>query len=145
METNTPLSPAATSGASSAYAGFWLRFVAVIIDGILIGIVTSILASIFGWHIGSNPQYDSMNGILSLLYYVLMESSAKQATLGKMAMGIKVTDMSGNRIDWIKALIRYICKFISAIILMIGFIMAGFTEKKQGLHDIIAGTLVVRK
>jgi uncharacterized RDD family membrane protein YckC len=74
-----------------------------------------------------------------------MESSARQATLGKMALGIVVTDLDGNRIGFGRATGRYFAKILSALILLIGFIMAAFTQKKQGLHDIIAGTLVVKK
>jgi hypothetical protein len=72
-----------------------------------------------------------------------MESSTKQGTLGKMALGIKVTDLNGNRIDFSKASGRYFGKIISSIILCIGYIMVAFTQKKQGLHDIMAGCLVV--
>jgi uncharacterized RDD family membrane protein YckC len=74
-----------------------------------------------------------------------MESSARQATLGKMAVGIKVTDEAGARISFGRAVGRYFGKFVSTIILLIGFLMVAFTEKKQGLHDKLAGTLVVKK
>lgn len=77
------------------------------------------------------------------LYYALMESSVKQATLGKMALGIKVVDYSGNRISFGKASGRYFGKILSGMIMGIGYIMAGFTEKKQALHDMLAGCLVV--
>jgi uncharacterized RDD family membrane protein YckC len=73
-----------------------------------------------------------------------LESSSMQATLGKMALGLKVTDLNGKQISFGKATGRYFAKIISAIILLIGFIMVAFTEKKQGLHDMIAGTLVVK-
>lgn len=73
-----------------------------------------------------------------------MESSAKQATLGKMALGIVVTDLEGARIGFGRATGRYFAKILSGLILGIGFLMAAFTERKQGLHDIIAGTLVVK-
>ena len=74
-----------------------------------------------------------------------MESSSKQATLGKMVLGIVVTDAGGNRISFGRALGRNLAKIISDIILFIGHFMVAFTEKKQGLHDLIAGTLVVVK
>ncbi len=74
-----------------------------------------------------------------------MESSPTQATLGKMALGIKVTDLAGKRVGFGKATGRYFGKIISALILLIGFIMVAFTEKKQGLHDKMAGCLVVNK
>ena len=78
------------------------------------------------------------------LYFALMESSSKQATLGKMALGIRVTDVNGNRIGFGRATGRHFAKILSGLILGIGFLMAAFTEKKQALHDMIAGTLVVK-
>ena len=83
--------------------------------------------------------------IVGWLYFALMESSVNQATLGKMALGIKVTDLDGNRISFGRATGRYFGKIVSGMILYIGFIMAGFTEKKQALHDIMASCLVVNK
>ena len=80
----------------------------------------------------------------SWLYEALMESSAYQATLGKMILGMKVTDLYGNRISFARATGRLFAKIVSAMILGIGFIMVGFTERKQGLHDMMAGTLVRR-
>lgn len=81
--------------------------------------------------------------VVQWLYYALMESSVKQATLGKMALGIKVVDYSGNRISFGKASGRYFGKILSGMILCIGYLMAGFTEKKQALHDMLASCLVV--
>ncbi|MBI4809901.1 MAG: RDD family protein, partial [Ignavibacteriales bacterium] len=78
------------------------------------------------------------------LYFALMESM-KGATLGKMALGIIVTDMKGNRISFGRATGRYYGKIISSLTLSIGYIMAGFTQQKQALHDIIAGCLVINK
>ena len=83
--------------------------------------------------------------VIYWLYYALMESSSRQATLGKMAVGIKVTDMNGNRINFMHATGRYFGKIISGAIFFIGYFMIIFTDKKQALHDIMAGTLVVRK
>ncbi|HBY76937.1 MAG TPA: hypothetical protein DEG47_08015, partial [Cyanobacteria bacterium UBA11148] len=83
--------------------------------------------------------------LIAWLYYAVQESSAKQATIGKQALGIVVTDLQNQRISFIQATIRYFSKIISTIILLIGYLMALFTEKKQALHDIIAGTLVVNK
>lgn len=77
------------------------------------------------------------------IYEAGLESSSKQATLGKMALGLRVTDKYGRRITFARASGRYFSKLLSRI-LMIGYIMAGFTARKQALHDMIAGTLVVR-
>jgi len=73
-----------------------------------------------------------------------MESSARQGTIGKSLLGLRVTDFEGNRISLLRAVGRYFAKIISAFILLIGFIMVAFTEKKQGLHDMLAGTLVLK-
>jgi uncharacterized RDD family membrane protein YckC len=85
-----------------------------------------------------------MAGLGVWLYEALMTSSSKQGTLGKMAFGMKVTDMSGARISFGRSTGRFFAKILSGMILNIGYIMAGFTDRKQALHDMIAGTLVVR-
>ena len=121
------------------YAGFWIRVVAAIIDGIIVGIVGGILRAVLDDNLAG-----LINVIVGLAYYAGMESSARQATFGKSLLGMKVTDLDGNRISFLRATGRYFAKIISAFILLIGFIMVAFTEKKQGLHDMIASTLVVK-
>jgi uncharacterized RDD family membrane protein YckC len=129
------------------YAGFWRRFAAWFIDNIMLnivfGIIILILASI-GGDGGAVIGY-----VLALVgyfvYFAYMESSESQATVGKMALGIQVTDLNGQRVTFGKALGRTFAKILSALIIYIGYIMAAFTEKKQGLHDIIAGTLVLKR
>jgi uncharacterized RDD family membrane protein YckC len=157
---------------NSLYAGFWLRFVAYVIDSIIVYVIQSFIfipvlgllgitfASDFeNMENMSDTEAMGMLGammafsggafllitIISIMYWSLMESSKYQATVGKLALGLKVTDMEGKNLDLTKSLIRNACKIISQMILFVGFIMAGFTEKKQGLHDMIAGTLVVKK
>jgi uncharacterized RDD family membrane protein YckC len=154
------------------YAGFWRRLAAVLIDSIIIGSVQWIaimpLLAILGIGVASNmesmesmdeAQSMAMAGsmmamgvtfqivffVIQTLYFALLESSSKQATIGKMVLGIIVTDLNGNKLDFAKALVRNLCRIISSAILFIGYIMAAFTEKKQALHDIIANTLVVKK
>lgn len=139
------------------YAGFWLRVVAILIDTIVLSIAESIMHKLTGysfridftedgwWFDSMVDEASSTSGLLALAYYTIMESSGYQATLGKMVLGLKVTDLNGGRISIWKALGRYICKFISAIIFLIGFMMAGWTQRKQALHDLIMGTLVVVK
>ncbi|HBK66344.1 MAG TPA: hypothetical protein DD000_23340, partial [Cyanobacteria bacterium UBA11166] len=73
------------------------------------------------------------------------ESSPKQATIGKQALGIVVTDLNNQPISFVTATIRHFSKILSGIILLIGYLMVLFTEKKQALHDMLAGTLVVNK
>jgi uncharacterized RDD family membrane protein YckC len=82
--------------------------------------------------------------VATWLYFALMESSPRGATVGKMVMGLRVVDEQGNRLSFLRATGRFFAKYISAIILMIGFLMAAFTDRKRALHDIIAGTLVVK-
>lgn len=83
--------------------------------------------------------------VIPWLYYAFMESSSLQATLGKLAMGSIVTDLDGDPISFLRATGRYFGKYISNLILCIGFLMAAFTERKQALHDMMAGCLVVQK
>lgn len=103
-----------------------------------------ILGFIIGTTGGSAKSIDIPFLIASWLYYALMESSHKQATIGKIVLGISVTDLSGNRISFGRATGRYFAKIISGVLLSIGYIMAAFTAKKQTLHDIIASTLVIK-
>lgn len=153
------------------YAGFWMRFVAIIIDGILVGIIRAflvvpILATVGITFASGFENFDSGNmdelipfiativaaaaalavlsTIIWVLYGTLMEASKYQATLGKIALGLIVTDINGGKLDFSKSLVRNLAKILSNFIFLIGYIMAAFTEKKQGLHDIIAGTVVVK-
>ncbi len=138
------------------YAGFWRRGAAATIDGIMFGTVQTLLTiAVFGGVLVGDIQQEDAGGTVILsnlvsivaawLYYALMESSAVQATIGKMLIGIIVTDVDGKRLSFGRASGRHFGKFISTFILMIGFIMAAFTERKQALHDIMAGCLVIRK
>lgn len=153
------------------YAGFWLRFVAVFLDGLIVGIpmgiIGGIIGGIYGYtyatsHPGGKVGFTDADGnpnvsfiilelgmvifslIVKWLYFALQESSSAQATLGKRAIGLKVTDLEGHRIGFGQASGRFFGKIISGMTLLIGYMMAGFTERKQALHDILAGTLVVR-
>ena len=139
-----------TGPATVAYGGFWIRVVAYIIDAILLGIASGILGLVTGisLYAGGFAHFNFFaNGaslIIGWLYFALMESSVRGATVGKMAVGLRVVTDQGQRLDFGHATGRYLAKFISAIILCIGFIMVAFTDRKRGLHDIIAGTLVIK-
>jgi len=151
--------------AGARYGGFWIRVVAAIIDLIIVAVALAPFKAIFGLgglalggfdlhgHHGPMvlPYLIFGGGIFAFLkisagwlYEALLESSCYQATLGKMIFGMKVTDLYGNRISFARATGRHFAKILSGMILCIGFIMVGFTERKQGLHDMIAGTLVRR-
>jgi uncharacterized RDD family membrane protein YckC len=138
------------------YAGFWRRAAAMAIDSAIFGLVQMVLTmGILGGSMAGGASEEAMGGgvmainLLSIvamwLYFALMESSSKQATLGKMMIGVIVTDVDGNRISFGRATGRFFGKIVSWIILMIGYLMAAFTQRKQALHDIMAGCLVVRK
>ena len=140
------------------YGGFWIRVVAYIVDGILLNIVFGVLGVVMGVSLmpTSFSDMDSVDAFASMgqlqlvslvvtwLYFALMESSARGATVGKMLVGLRVVTDQGNRLSFLHATGRFFAKFISAFILCIGFIMVAFTDRKRGLHDIIASTLVVK-
>ncbi len=138
---------------TTEYGGFWNRFAAAFIDGVILsigGILLGGLLGVFYGLAGGTSEGASVLGfflgiIWNWLYFAIMESSAKQATLGKMAIGLFVTDKNNNRLTFGRATARYFAKWLSSIILMIGYIMAAFTKKKQALHDMIAGTIVYQR
>ncbi len=147
-----PVWDAQPAGAAQvAYGGFWIRLVAYIIDAILISLVLGVVTSIFGvryMDMDDMSQIDPTVNLLSLavawLYFALMESSERGATVGKMAMGLRVVTNDGKRLSFMNATGRYFAKILSAIIFCIGFIMIAFTDRKRGLHDMIANTLVIK-
>ena len=138
-----------------SYAGFWKRFASNLIDVIITGVVAGILGFMLGIYLAlDNPYIDEyvaeiygniLGLLISWIYWAAFESSSMQATPGKMALGIIVTDTNGSRITFGKASGRYFGKIISALILGIGFLMVAFTQKKQGLHDKISDCLVIDK
>lgn len=143
--------------ATMKYAGFWVRVGAALIDGV----ITLILSWIVGFGIGFIIGFTMGTGdnamaiiiiqstvagiICTWLYFALLESSKKQATFGKRAFDLYVTDERGQRIGFGRATGRYFGKIISSVILCIGYIMVAFTARKQGLHDKMAGTLVLKR
>ena len=134
-----------------AYGGFWIRVVAYLIDAILLSIAFYIIGAVSGLNMMATDyehHYHPTSNLLSLvigwLYFALMESSERGATVGKMAMNLRVVTDKGQRLSFLNATGRYFAKFISALILGIGFLMVAFTERKRGLHDMIAGTLVIK-
>jgi uncharacterized RDD family membrane protein YckC len=157
---------------NAEYAGFWRRFVAYLIDKFIIGVLSLILILPFilfiglgAFSMGTHSYRDSdfpeafpvvmalvgayftvvlLIIVAEWLYFSLMESK-KGATLGKMAMNLRVTDMHGNRISFARATGRYFGKILSGLILCVGYLMAGWTQQKQALHDILAGSLVIIK
>ena len=137
------------------YKGFWIRFVAAIIDGIVLTIITIFLAVfslvIFGAALGEGAGIGMfllvfiLASLGTILYKPIMEASGYQGTFGKYALGLKVIDKNGQKISMTSSFVRTILFIIGtqAFLLFLGSIMVGFTEYKQGLHDILANTYVV--
>lgn len=130
-----------TQATAPLYAGFWRRAAAALVDNLVLLLPSFAINYALGT---SNPFLNLLLQLaIAVAYYALMHSSSWQATLGKRAFGIKVADLQGNRISPLRGVGRYFAVFISAIPLCLGFLLAAFTERKQALHDMIAGTLVV--
>jgi len=147
------------------YAGFWRRFFASLIDGIILGVLTTVVYFPVAMVIGlagfasasSSGDFSNLGFIegplvalnwivsilISWLYEAMLPASAKQATLGKMALGMIVTDLDGRRLSFGRATGRYFGKWVSSFTLLIGYLIQPFTAKRQALHDMLAGTLVV--
>lgn len=170
---DTPLQalPQTTAAVLEDHAGFWKRVAAYILDVIVLYIPNNLLimramgdgaaqeamkqtmlTAPGDPHVmmAAYSQYYATMGtaliitaVLTWLYFAVCESSPWQATLGKLALGIRVTDLEGRRISFPRALGRYLAKILSALIVGIGFLMVGWTRRKQGLHDMICSTLVL--
>jgi len=156
-----PVVAYAAPSASVRYGGFWIRFVAFVIDWIVLALITWPIRAIL-FAIMHVPHYDwgpyygghfaplfaaisavfGANIVINWLYEALMTSSSWQATLGKKALNLRVTDEAGNRISFARATGRHFAKYLSFATFFIGFFMIAFTERNRGLHDILAGTLV---
>ncbi|NPV89988.1 MAG: DUF1189 family protein [Firmicutes bacterium] len=138
-----------TASPPVAYAGFGKRLAAYFIDYFILSIMFYILKDVLLTSGLLNTLGYLIFGVAGLvinwLYEAFMVSSSYQGTLGKMALGIIVTDLSGNRISFIRATGRFWGKMLSSLILCIGYLMIAITEKSQGLHDMMAGCLVVTK
>jgi len=165
-----PIAVSAPVATPLPYAGFWERVAAYLIDGLILGIPIGIvvLFIIMSGVLGVTLHRGQMSpreaaaflgpvfllfflGIVALLivqwlYFALMESSERQATVGKSVMSLRVTNYEGQRISFGHATGRFFAKIVTGMIpFAIGYIMAAFTERKQALHDLIAGTLVLKK
>jgi uncharacterized RDD family membrane protein YckC len=172
-----PVSPVVTQEEEDGpdigvYAGLGRRFVAFIVDFIIILLFDLVAMAVLGLTRGIQNSYfyfvqhiavDTLTpegtmaallgsilaayGIVLIvipwLYFAGFESSRSQATPGKLLMHIVVTDMTGNKPTFARVTLRHFAKFVSALIIFIGFLMIGLTQRRQGLHDRIAGCLVL--
>ena len=154
------------------YAGLGRRFIAFIVDAIIILLFDLVAMTVLGLTRGVQNSYfyfvqhvpveqltaEGTSGalygsiiaaygmlliVIPWLYFAGFESSRSQATPGKLLMRIVVTDMTGNKPTFARVTLRHFAKFVSALIIFIGFLMIGLTQKRQGLHDKIAGCLVL--
>jgi uncharacterized RDD family membrane protein YckC len=135
---------------STQYAGFWIRVGACCIDVIILlipNLLVSFLLKATQNEAGA-AELEIFDGFLHIMiwwiYFAVLHSSNWQATIGKKVLGLKVVDKNGGRISFGKATGRYFAQFLSHLIFFMGFMMVGWTKKKQGLHDKIAGTLVIK-
>ncbi len=162
--------PQTTAATLEDYAGFWKRVAAYILDAIILYMPSLLIQKMMGGDAAEaamkqaqlaapgdphvmlaalSQYYSTMTPalliitVITWLYFAFCESSVWQATIGKLALGIRVTDMQGARISFPRALGRYPAKYLSAFILCIGFLMVAWTQRRQGLHDLIASTLVL--
>ena len=140
-----------TSTPELKYAGFWIRFLAQIIDSIIIGVASSLL---FGSSASSVANADGMMSVnvnltgwqtLVPVLYIILFWIWKGATPGKMALGLRIVQENGEKLGWGRAIGRYFAYFVSAFALCIGFLWIGFDSKKQGWHDKLAKTVVIKK
>lgn len=155
--------PQSLSGFPGAlpYAGFWLRFVAWFLDTLILTGIGMAVGFVVGFVLGMalaagrgnlSPSDTSLisvvgnlvGAVINFVYFTMMERGSKQSTWGKRALGLRVTNDSGGRITYGQAAGRYLGKILSMLILCFGYFMAGWTQRKQALHDMMAGTLVVR-
>jgi uncharacterized RDD family membrane protein YckC len=158
---------AATITSGVTYAGFWRRFGAMIVDSVVLciggGVLlaaldaagipmflnsdytaeTQDLSASVGFSADLSPPAVVLSVVGQWLYFAIFESSGLQGTPGKLALGLRVTDLEGKRIGFWRATGRNLGKIVSSVILFIGYLMAGWTKRKQALHDMMAGCLVV--
>jgi len=165
MASSAPAAAIMPATPGQQYGGFWIRFLAVIVDGIILRIAIQPILAVLGlphfWWFGrlNNHSIDMEDLVLFLitlstviaflfigywLYEALLTSSSLQGTIGKRLLGLKVTDDFGNRISFARATGRYFSKILSGMFFCIGYIMAAFTDRKKALHDMIAGTVVIK-
>lgn len=141
------------------YAGFWERFLAISLDFAIIAtpLAALIVAVINTMHVEFPGMFSRTTIfipfgpyrvillVVAWPYFALMESSERRATLGKRMLGLVVVDRYGERVSFIRASVRYFCRIPAEVLCLIGYVLSVFTDKRQGLHDLVSGCLIVRK
>lgn len=133
--------------ASAEFGGFWIRFLAVLVDSAIVflgmGLIVAGGAAALG---GETVAVAALAAwLFAFLYWPVMQASKLQATVGKALLGLRLTGYQGNRISFLRSLGRELAKILSSAVFMVGYIMAAFTARKQALHDLVASTYVVRE
>lgn len=152
-----PVTPAAAAYAAPGFtgavdAGFWRRVGAFVLDLLVLGLINFAVGFVWGFvdywiglheSAGSRGALFAVQTVIGIVYFVAPESGRHQATWGKRVLGIVVTDVNGRRIGPWRAAGRYFGKYLSGLPLGVGYAMAGYTARRQALHDMLAATLVV--
>jgi uncharacterized RDD family membrane protein YckC len=129
-----------------SYGGFWARFLAYLVDSVVVFTLIVLLVPVVALLGESGARLFGLAcGLVPILYWALMHASARQATLGKSLLGMKVATLDGNRLSIGRSLGRELAKILSGLTLMIGYLLAAFTGRKQALHDFVASTVVLRE
>jgi len=125
-------------------AGWWTRAIAIVLDVIGVGIVAGAASSILGFA-ATSAQYEGVSTLFQAAYFTYFWSAAgKGQTLGSRALKIRVVKTDGSYLDYVGAFLRYVGFIIACVVFLIGVIWAAFDAQKQGWHDKIAGTYVVK-
>jgi uncharacterized RDD family membrane protein YckC len=133
--------------ASAEFGGFWLRFLAFVVDSAIVFLIMALIIAGGAAALGSEAVGLAalLAWLFGFLYWPLLQASRLQSTLGKALLGMRVTGYQGNRLSFLRALGRELAKILSGAVFMLGYVVAAFTARKQSLHDLVASTLVVRE
>jgi uncharacterized RDD family membrane protein YckC len=136
----------------TVYAGFWVRFAAVVLDSLLVGLLGTLIGFVLGFVgalLGLGDGGTSLLGgvagaVIGWLYFAITESSQHRASPGKRALRLQVlTADEEQRISFLRATGRWAARYLSLLLFFVGYLMQPFTARKQALHDLLAGTVVV--
>lgn len=124
----------------TGFGRFAPRAVALFIDLVLIGFMTTAISGLLG-----TDSHGVVASVISWLYFAVQESSGWMATLGKRMMGLAVQGVDGRQLSFTQASVRWVARWVSSLALGLGYLLALFTDKRQTLHDLIAGSVVVQR
>src|SRR5688572_8766773 len=133
--------------ASAEFGGFWLRFLAFVVDSAIVFLIMALIVAGGAAALGAEGVFlaTAIAWLFGFLYWPVTQASRLQATLGKALLGMRVTGYQGNRLSFLRALGRELAKILSGAVFLLGYVVAAFTARKRSLHDLVASTLVVRE